>query len=68
MKLYLKFICFIIPLIALLPNNVEAVDLDLVCRLAYDAFMFLISSAFLVFWADQCINHPENFRHVAYFE
>jgi hypothetical protein len=68
MKLYLKFICLIISLISFLPNNVEAIDLGVIWDLAYSAFMCLLSSSILVFLFDQIVNHPENFRHVAYFE
>jgi hypothetical protein len=66
MKLYSKFIFLVIPLIALLPNNIEAFDLDLFYRLAYDVCMFLLSSSILVFLFDQIVNHPENFRHMGY--
>jgi hypothetical protein len=70
MKLYLKFICLITSLISFLPNNVEAIDLDVIWDLAYNAFMCLLSSSILVFLFDQIVNHPENFRHgvAAYFE
>jgi hypothetical protein len=66
MKLYLKFICLIISLISFLPNNVEAIDLGVIWDFVYHTGMFLISSSILVFFFNQIIYHPENFRHMGY--